>query len=979
LGVRQGEERLVGLGCLLAFCALAMNVLVLATVTALFLGQRPRSDLPLAYGAAALFGLVSAFALTALSNRVARVREASLVFVSLALALVVSWAALPFVDSVFLFVVYPVCTGLAALSVVQAFAVVSDCVDAEQAKRLLPLIGSGGTLGAVGAGASMAFLVPTLGTRVLLIFAAVAALAAVWVAMVLVRSHVSERAQSVRPQRAVDAGASSLTNFIDDVSGYLLKDRLLYSFALSQCAITIASTLLRFEFESALQTRLAMDRIAVFLGLFNLGANASVLIVQTLLERRILRRFGLFFGLTSVPALFLLAMPLLWLGPGLVGVAGARFVEHVLRFSLARTADDLVLLPLSSAKRRRGKTLVAGALIPLSVLATSGLLLASSALPMGFRSAMAWLCGGLALWLALSMRRPYLARLEMELSQPRLTLDSLSAPALHASRAGIEAAMEQTLREADPRRVAFALSTLAETRISVDPRSLRDLYSNPDPRLREAAYVAATTTGNDSWLEGLLRAYENERDDGARTACARALCTHLPARRLTELERLLDDPSLGVRAEVLARRDTLQALNDPNLEVRRAGLWVASLTHAPELLSATVKALGERRLAAAASDALRSWPGADVVDALAASTSADRPAALRKRAVRALARIAHPKAQRSLITLLQSEAEDIQTAALRGLVRQRRAGTAAEEMGALMRDGVVNETRSMHVARLALERSSRSSDPRAAAIARELKEWYARCEGRLFLWLSLGYPPAEMLRTKLSLASDDRRARAFALELLERRLDVSLRRQLDSFWIGVSIDEQATVAERALELPRGQKLAQVLALAKRPVTRWLAFYLAPEARVVPIEGDPSMSVLETMFVLRTVELFSRLSSEELRALAELSQTRRVNAGETLFREGDPGDAFYVIKAGQAEVTKKGKLLATLREGDWFGELALLDDGVRTATVTAHIDTELTCVLSADFHELLEEVPSIARAMLGVLAKRQTRLLDGQPD
>ncbi len=978
MGIRPGEERLVRLGCSLAFFSLAMNVLVLAAVTALFLGQRGRSELPLAYGAAALFGLAATFGLTALSGRVTRVREASIVFGSLAGMLTAGFVALPSLGSLFLFVLYPVSTSLAALCVVQAFAVISDCVDPEQAKRLLPLIGSGGTLGAMVAGGAIAIVAPRLGTRVLLLLAAGAALSAIWLAVRLVHGHVTEHARSLRPPQKRRKRASSIVRILDDLEATFSRDRLVFLFAVGQCLMTMASTLLRFEFESALQTRLPTDTIAVFLGLFNLAANACVLLVQTLLERSILRHFGLSVGLGSLPVLFLIAMPALWLGVGLWAVAGARFAEHVLRFSLSRTSEDLVLLPLSSTKRRHTKTLVVGALTPGVVLFTSGLLLASSDLPGIAHTGIAFGCGGAALWIALNMRHPYLLRLQSELSRPRLTLDSIGVPPLHGSHAAVASAMERTLREVDPRRVAFALRSITETRIHVDAKHLRPLYASPDASLREAAYLTAGVVGDGSWLEGLLEALEHETDETARTACARALYRHVPDARLAELDGLLLDPASGVRAEALARRDTLACLTDPRIEVRRAGLFRAQVTHAPALLAHVIAALGEPSLAGIASEALRAWPGEDVVRALSEACRHARSPALQKRAMVALGRRQHPDAQATLIALLDSPLEDTRSDALRALVRQRRGGAGAEGLGAVVQRGVAAEIRSTQVARVvrARLRASQIGAQRVERALHALDGWSERCERRLFLWLALAYPPQEMLRAQLSFARGDRRACAFALEVLGQRLEPSLRRQVTGHLALLPAEEHQKLAERALGVAPDASVGSLLASIDLPIARWLDAYCAPDA-YDPGPGEPSMPIFETMFALRSVELFSRLTSEELRAVAELSQTRRLAAGETLFREGEPGDAFFVIKTGEVEVQKHGQRLASLREGDWFGELALLDRGVRTATIIARSELELTWIGAEDFHQLLDEAPSIARTMLISLARRQTSLLAGQ--
>ncbi|MFN8626826.1 MAG: cyclic nucleotide-binding domain-containing protein [Candidatus Binatia bacterium] len=93
-------------------------------------------------------------------------------------------------------------------------------------------------------------------------------------------------------------------------------------------------------------------------------------------------------------------------------------------------------------------------------------------------------------------------------------------------------------------------------------------------------------------------------------------------------------------------------------------------------------------------------------------------------------------------------------------------------------------------------------------------------------------------------------------------------------------------------------------------------------------------------VLRRVPLFADLSKRELQQIARLFKVRRFAAGQTVVQEGSGGAAFFVIESGEATVAIGGKPRKVLKPGDYFGEIALLDEGTRMATITAA--SELVC-------------------------------------
>ena len=121
--------------------------------------------------------------------------------------------------------------------------------------------------------------------------------------------------------------------------------------------------------------------------------------------------------------------------------------------------------------------------------------------------------------------------------------------------------------------------------------------------------------------------------------------------------------------------------------------------------------------------------------------------------------------------------------------------------------------------------------------------------------------------------------------------------------------------------------------------------------------------------LKNVSLFAELDDRELERLGNQFKERKFPAGASVVSEGTGGAAFFVITEGHAIVTVEGAERARLGPGDHFGEIALLDEGVRSATVTA--DTELRCygLTPWEFRPFVEEHPRIAWKLLQALARR----------
>jgi CRP-like cAMP-binding protein len=122
-------------------------------------------------------------------------------------------------------------------------------------------------------------------------------------------------------------------------------------------------------------------------------------------------------------------------------------------------------------------------------------------------------------------------------------------------------------------------------------------------------------------------------------------------------------------------------------------------------------------------------------------------------------------------------------------------------------------------------------------------------------------------------------------------------------------------------------------------------------------------------LLKNVPLFAGCSRSELQRIASLADELDLGEGATLIREGERGREFIVIADGTVRVTRNGKEIRSLGAGDFIGEIALVADVPRTATVTATSPVRLLVVTDRAFRGLLEQMPSIAKKVLQSLGER----------
>jgi CRP/FNR family cyclic AMP-dependent transcriptional regulator len=123
-------------------------------------------------------------------------------------------------------------------------------------------------------------------------------------------------------------------------------------------------------------------------------------------------------------------------------------------------------------------------------------------------------------------------------------------------------------------------------------------------------------------------------------------------------------------------------------------------------------------------------------------------------------------------------------------------------------------------------------------------------------------------------------------------------------------------------------------------------------------------------LLRNVGLFSSCTDDELSRIAGLTEARTADAGELLCTEGAPGDDFFVVVEGTAEVSVGGDKVGDLDAGSFFGEMALIDGGERAATIKAATPMSLLVLSRNDFNTMLSSaMPHIVPKLMQVMGER----------
>ena len=1000
LAVRPGEGRLATLlAALFALVEMGRGLGEIALDT-LFLRRVGPDALPLLYVG---LGLVSLFMVVGFGAGIGALRRRPFL-----VALLIAFAAILLAErilmgatsSAFLGVAWVTVFAIGAVLATLVWSVAGTTLDMRQAKRLFPICTSaaigGGFVGTLLAGP----VARIVGIENLLVLDAVLLLIAAIVTAAITMQTARPGPATRRPA-AVRSLAGHLRVGFDEVR----RSPLMRLVAVSYVLFSVLQFSVTFPFMRAMTEAFPEEAdLATTLGLVSAGVTALSFLASITIANRFYARFGIATAALLLPIVYLAGFGLWLIGFSLATAIAVRVAQQVTQRGISNAAWSAMYNVMPAARRPQVLAFMDG--VPGQIgISLSGVVLAALAASLGAQPIfiMGLLTAAACTWVVLLVRRRYGAALVRTLRAGLAEQVLEGGPGLSAlgrgsgvtaelraalgadrpgtrrlavellghldERAGLEAATA-ALADRDATVRATALRSLAALDLSAAATGARALADDLEPRVRAEAAVALAAAGDPERAASIATALATSPVPGERVAGARAAAC-LGSGAVGMLEAALGDESPAVRAEAATAFASLRDSGD-------------SVERGP----------------------------ARILEALRGAIDDEAPA-VRTAAARALAR--RPGGPRVAADVLQHGSERAQAAALLALGRD---GADAATLVPTVREWAIRQVerattlRRDAAALAALAEEDAPADgppgegdpPRgdgapaggdAAGYLRTVVEGRGRAvEDRLLGAIAVLGAPEANGPIRRSLRSRDADIRAQAIEALEAigdpRLGRALARLLDADGAAplppgdvlrrLATDDDPWIRRLAVRASADRlthawrALADLAAGDPDPAVRAeIATSGYPGGRPMP-DTDRTLGEIDRMLFLRRVPLFAELVPEDLQRLAATATERLYAAGEALVREGDVGDELFVIVEGRVRVVRieagVERLLRTYEAGDHIGELAVLRDRPRAATVLAESDGVRALVIGGEgLRAILRERPEAAMAMLATLAER----------
>lgn len=982
------------------------QTLGLAGSEALFLEHVGPASLPLVFVVASIATVLGCLGYAAIVGRVRNDRLFGLLLVA---AGIILFAATIFLQLELPGVLHAVfCAAYltqAVLINLHFWTFAADFFDTLQSKRLYPYLVVGGSVGGV-LGGTLAALGGT-------VFAAEALILAWSVTLLLSASFVTRHRTHLRRWRSIGVEERDESSAAGMREGfrYLSRSPLAGWLAISIVGMISSLFLIQYLYmEIFSETFESAETLAVFLGAYLAVSNLVEIFTGTVVTPWLLRRHGVPTANLVHPVLTLLAFPMLWFNPVLLSAIAARAVRELIENAIAAPIRQLSYNALPFRFRGRVRALLEGVVL-FAAMAAAGLVL----LAVGESVDLLWLCSlgaGLGLiYLSASfvVRREYLRSLVRELRRGRLDLQNLDVGLGHAALMRLAEHWEGLLI-AEPDYPSSSLLKLAR---DLAERGFGDVVlrasQHPHPRVRTTCIEALARFDSPRLISALPSRLADE-DAEVRLSAVRA-ASQLPDRPTeldSRLHACLADADPRVRAHTAAIRSGApgEAVLAALLESGDPGQIVAAL----ESLPAAISQLAELRLqhpdrrvrAAALSCLARCGESAPVPFDRLLDAMNDSDSRVREAATQALPSCRDEGVPSALAAALADSTRGVRLAAAQGLARLGEPGVLAalpwlQDPRIWIADAALQAVASAREVEVRphLVRAYRTcvidawklyagiqfipAEPTIAARFLRLA-----CENAFLRNVTLAFQVLAVLEDRAVVRSVRRtldrgsnRDRADALEVLSNLADRETSDQLALLLEAGPFREKIASATNFFQPPRD--LNEALRGINHAQDRWLRLaagaYITPSSQHdTKSEHQNKVDLMQRLLALRKVPLFTELSLDRLEAIHQLMHESEYLRGECVVREGDVGDDLFVLLEGELEIYKSHgtadeRLLSTLTPVGYMGEIAILDDSVRSATAIASKDSRLLSLGGEPFKEIVLQTPEIAFEIFKVLTAR----------
>lgn len=1018
--VRPGEGVATLASGALFFLVVASHYLIKPVRNALFIEHVGADNLPYVYVATALvIGLLissySRHVVERLSPR--RLIPATYGFLALNLA-VFSWmlGQESLATSVLFYIwakLFPV------LTVSQFWLMMNAMFEPRQARRLFGFIGAGGILGGIAGGVLAGAAAETIGAENILLAAAVVITACA----VLAARLYPDAAPT--PRMGSAAGASQRES-VPSAARLVRESAHLRALSTILMLAIVVSTVVDWQMNKAVELFVAgEDAKTAFFGRFYGMLNAASFLIQAGLTGYILKRFGVGLALLLLPLGLLTGAIGVLVHPALWTAVLAKGADGTLRYSLDQSTRELLFLPVPHAVKarakpfidvaaQRGGTGVAGVVILLATQVAS--------VPFQYLSLVSVMA--IAAWVAAIgvVRREYIQSIKRLIHARDVEVDELVLGSLDADhRRQLLGALEGD----DPDRVLYALKLLELTG-EVDPhdRHFAALLKHPNATVRERAAATLVKHGDRVLLDAIQPLLEDD-DIRARGEAVRLLCRHCVGDELMHFQMLLADPRARVRAGAVAgfydnsdrrlrdlaeegldrlasevgpdgvtcrrqaallttilpasdgtRRVLLRLIEDADQAVRQAAILAAARSTDREVVPALIRALAAVSTREGARAALVAF-GDRILGTLTdhlrdPSVSHD----VRVQLTRVLVDLPLPRTVECLLDALEEPDPDVRYHILKALNRLRRdqpvltfKADAVER--ALRRE--LDLLAEVQTVRAALRCAPR--DEGSTLLAQVLAEREDDAVERTTRCLGLLYPIDEIFHAyrAMSGAPADR---SRGIELLDTVLRPTHRLAVIAL-----LERLGRVPFDSVEGPPGGAVGDQFDRLRR-ADPWLAACLAfvemkrsGTGNGAVSNGDlMTMTIVERVDFLRTIEMFSVVRTEYLAKIAAVATEGALAAGEALFEQGTRPEAIYFVLDGEIRATKDGEEAWVASRGAVVGALPVLDGKPAPVSAMAVGAAQVLAVDAEVFGDLMLDNPALPLGIVRYLAGEVRRLL-----
>ncbi len=756
------------------------------------------------------------------------------------------------------------------------------------------------------------------------------------------------------------------------------------------------------------------ETLATFLGIYLMVTNLLEVVLEVAFTPRLIQHAGVASANLVHPGLTILSFLGLGLAPGLPAAVGARVNRELLENAMSAPVRNLVYNALPARFRGRMRAFLEG-IVVYSGMTAAGVVLALGAkdLPISQLSLAGGLMALLYLLANLKVRQEYLQALVTELKAGRLDLDEVGD---EIGRWEVQrlATLWGSFLEEDPGTPSTAAQQLAPRlarRGVVEP--LLQALGHPSSSLRRAVLEALAQAPRQAGLVPHILACLNDPFAEVRRAALEALQAQLPdlarpTRRdaslspvRTALGALAEDPVPEVRARAArlsgmeGRQDLARMVQDETPSTVLAALAVLEEDQVDLLVARAADPSAEFRAAALERLAEVSRPVCLDLEVLARHLRHPEWR-VRRGAVRCLGTFQSPEARTLLASGLGDPAREVRLRAAAEL-------EAAGEEGVLAAEAYL-QADAFSTVEAALAAIATGSSPRARKALSEAFQQRVQEAWKSLMALHVLPPDGDVPLRFLRAALEDTatRSRLLAFRILAVLEDPSVvrsvekvlrfesaRSRADALEVLSNLGDRESAGHLVLMLEEGPLAEKILLLASAipaPASpevvleearvssdRWVAMAAAGHGTQSP-EGEVREVKMERLLILRRVPLFAQMTLEQLEAINQLVKEVEYLAGETILREGDVGSELFLLVEGEVQILKNWgtpqELLLTTCQGiDYFGEMAILDDEPRSATVLVSKDARLLSLEGDRLKELILQMPEIAFKIFRVLTQR----------